>query len=131
MKKARPGMRIKCFGYFFTATPPEIPVADNIRISFCPYVRNDKETLHGPSNAKWLARTVKYASMSPSVMWREYYFSGAGFPRAYANIIAQDLRFIAEKGVKEVTSENSWGDRPGMRKKESFERDRLLQYHRR
>ncbi|MBR7108027.1 MAG: DUF4838 domain-containing protein [Lentisphaeria bacterium] len=117
VEKARPGMKIKCFGYFFTATPPEIPIAGNIRISFCPYVRNDKETLHGPSNAKWLKRTVKYTAMSPSVMWREYYFSGAGFPRAQANIIAQDLRFISKKGIKEVTSEHGWGDRPGMRKK--------------
>ena len=115
--KARPGTKIKCFGYFFTAIPPEIPIAPNIRISFCPYVRNDKETLHGPSNAKWLERTVKYARMSPSVIWREYYFSGAGFPRAQANIIAQDLRFIAKHGIKEVTSENSWGDRPGKREK--------------
>ena len=117
VEKARPGMKIKCFGYFFTATPPEIPIAHNIRISFCPYVRNDKETLHGPSNAKWLERTIKYTEMSPSVMWREYYYSGAGFPRAQANIIAQDLRFIAKRGVKEVTSEHSWGDRPGMREK--------------
>lgn len=116
VEKARPGMKIKCFGYFFTAIPPEIPVAHNIRVSYCPYVRNDKETLHGPSNKKWLERTVKYAAMSPSIIWREYYFSGAGFPRAQANIIAQDLRFICKKGIKEVTSEHSWGDRPGMRK---------------
>ena len=115
--KVRPGLMIKSFGYFFTATPPEIPVADNIRISFCPYVRNDKETLHGASNAKWLARTVKYAAMSPNVIWREYYFSGAGFPRPQANIIAQDLRFISKLGVKEVTSEHGWGDRPGKREK--------------
>ena len=117
VEKARPGMRIKCFGYFFTATPPEVAIAHNIRISFCPYVRNDKETLHGPSNSKWLERTIKYTEMSPSVMWREYYFSGAGFPRAQANIIAQDLRFIAKRGIKEVTSEHGWGDRPGMREK--------------
>ena len=117
VEKARPGMKIKCFGYLFTATPPEIPVAENIRISFCPYVRNDKETLHGPSNTKWLDRTIKFAEKSPSVIWREYYFSGAGFPRAQANIIAQDLRFISQKGIREVTSEHSWGDRPGMRKK--------------
>ena len=117
VEKARPGMKIKCFGYFFTATPPDVPIAHNIRISFCPYVRNDKETLHGPSNAKWLERTIKYTSMSPSVMWREYYYSGAGFPRAQANIIAQDLRFIAKRGIKEVTSEHGWGDRPGMREK--------------
>ena len=92
--KEFPKLQIKCFGYFFTAIPPEIPVEKNIRVSFCPYVRNDKETLHGASNAKWLERTRKYAKMSSEIIWREYYYSGAGFPRAQANIIAQDLRFI-------------------------------------
>lgn len=119
--KFRPKLKIKCFGYFFTAIPPEIKIEENIRISFCPYVRNDKETLHGPSNAKWLARTVKYAQMSPSIVWREYYFSKAGFPRAHANIIAQDLRFINKHGIKEVTSEHSWSDRPGKGRKSSLQ----------
>ena len=110
--KVRPSLDIKCFGYFFTAIPPEIPVEKNIVISFCPYVKNDKQTLHGAANAKWLERTKKYASMSPGVIWREYYFSGAAFPRAQANIIAQDLRFINTLGVRMIYSELSWADRP-------------------
>ncbi|MBO5822094.1 MAG: DUF4838 domain-containing protein [Lentisphaeria bacterium] len=121
--KEIPRLQVKCFGYFFTAVPPEIPVEKNIRISFCPYVRNDKETLHGPSNAKWLARTKKYASMSPGIIWREYYYSGAGFPRAQANIIAQDLRFINSLGVNMIYSELSWADRP------DFLRDRPAKEH--
>ena len=121
--KEFPKLQVKCFGYFFTAVPPEIPVEKNIRISFCPYVRNDKETLHGPSNAKWLERTKKYASMSPGVIWREYYYSGAAFPRAQANIIAQDLRFINSLGVKMIYSELSWGDRP------DFVRERPAKEH--
>ena len=119
-----PRLHVKCFGYFFTAVPPEIPVEKNIRISFCPYVRNDKETLHGASNARWLARTKKYAAMSPGVIWREYYYSGAAFPRAQANIIAKDLRFINTLGVRMIYSELSWADRP-----ESIHRKRPATEH--
>ena len=110
--KECPSLDIKCFGYFFTAIPPEIPVEKNIRISFCPYVRNDKETLFGKSNQRWLERTRKYAAMSPGIIWREYYFSGAGFPRPQANIIAKDLRYINTLGIRMIYSELSWADRP-------------------
>ena len=111
-----PDLEIKCFGYFFTAVPPEIPLHKSICVSFCPYIRNDKETLHGKSNAKWLERTVKYAAMSPNVNWREYYYSMAFFPRAQANIIAQDLRFINTLGIRMVSSEESFADRAGVMK---------------
>ena len=111
--KARPGLDIKCFGYFFTAVPPEIPVEKNIRISFCPYVRNDKQTLFGPTNVKWLERTNKYAKMSSGLMWREYYYCSRKFPRAQSNIIATDLRHINKHGIRMIYAETSWGDRYG------------------
>ena len=111
--KERPGLGVKCFGYFFTATPPEIPVEKNISISFCPYVRNDKQTLFGPTNAKWLERTNKYAKMSPGLMWREYYYCFRKSFRAHSNIIATDLRHINKQGIRMIYSELSWGDRPG------------------
>ena len=107
-----PKLEVKCFGYFFTAVPPEVPLFKTICVSYCPYVRNDKETLHGKTNAKWLERTVKYAKMTPNLIWREYYYSGAFFPRAQANIIAQDLRFINKLGVRMIYSEASFADRP-------------------
>ena len=111
--KERPGLGVKCFGYFFTATPPEIPVEKNISISFCPYVRNDKQTLFGPTNAKWLERTNQYAKMSPGLMWREYYYCMRKSFRAIASVAAIDLRYINKRGVRMIYSELSWGDRPG------------------
>ena len=122
--KECPNLDIKCFGYFFTAIPPEIQVEKNIRISFCPYVRNDKETLFGKSNQKWLERTRKYAAMSSGIIWREYYYSGAGFPRPQANIIAQDLRYINTLGIRMIYPELSWADRPA-----SEHRKRALTEH--
>ena len=110
--KECPHLDIKCFGYFFTAVPPKVPVEKNIRISFCPYVRNDKETLFGASNAKWLKRTTEYAQKSSGLMWREYYYCSQKFPRAQANIIAPDLRYINKHGIRMIYSELSWGDRP-------------------
>ena len=105
-----PKMQLKVYGYFFCAVPPEVKVHHAITVSFCPYVRNDKQTLHGESNARWLKRTVKWTEMCKNVNWREYYYSGAGYPRAQANIIAQDLRFINKRGVKMISPELSWGD---------------------
>ena len=109
----RPDLKIKTFGYFFTAVPPEIPVEKNIIISFCPYVRNDKETLHGKSNLRWLRRINKYAKMSSGIIWREYYFGSAHFPKAQANIIAQDLSYINKLGVRMIYAPVGWADRPG------------------
>ena len=110
--KIRPDLKVATFGYFFTAIPPEIPVEKNIRIKFCPYIRNDKQTLGGKTNAKWLARTQKYAKMSSKIFWREYYFACAASHRPQANIIARDLRYIRKLGIREVAPEISWGDIP-------------------
>ena len=108
-----PNLEIKTFGYFFTAVPPAIPIHPSICINFCPYVRNDKQTLHGPTNAKRLARTDKYAEMSKKLIWREYYYcSGGFFPRPLANIAAQDLRYINRLGIRRIYVEAGVADRP-------------------
>ncbi len=108
-----PSIEIKSYGYFFTAVAPLIPLHKNIAVSFCPYVRNDKETLQGQSNQIHKKRIVDYAKLSSKVIWREYYYSMAGYPRPLGNIAAQDLRFIRRLGVRRVYSEISWADRPG------------------
>ena len=112
-----PELEIKVYGYFFTAAPPKVKIFKNIVVSFCPYVRNDKENLHGKSNTKWLQRTNDYAAMSSNIIWREYYYCFAKFPRAQANVIAEDLRYISSRGVIMVFPELSWIDRPGYPKK--------------
>ena len=112
-----PELEIKVYGYFFTAIPPKVKIFKNIVVSFCPYVRNDKETLHGKSNAKWLERTNEYAAMSSNVIWREYYYCFAKFPRAQGNVIAEDLRYISSRGIIMVFPELSHIDRPGFPRK--------------
>ena len=98
-----PKLEIKTFGYFFTAVPPAVPIHPAVCVNFCPYVRNDKETIFGKTNAKWLRRTKEYAAMTPNLIWREYYFCyGCYFPRAIANISAVDLRFINKLGVRRM-----------------------------
>ena len=109
-----PKLEIKTFGYFFTAIPPAIPIHPSICINFCPYVRDDKQTLHGPANAKWLERTDKYAEMSKNLIWREYYYcSGGYFPRPLANVVAQDLRYINKLGIRRIYVEAGVADKPG------------------
>ena len=123
VQKERPGLLVKSFAYFFSAVPPAVKVHPMICVSFCPYVRNDKQTLHGETNGKWLERTKKWAKMSSNVIWREYYYSGAGYPRAQANIIAQDLSFINKLGIKRIYSELSWTDAIIARKKGPSEQE--------
>lgn len=108
-----PALEIKSYGYFFTATPPLIPLHPNISVSFCPYIRNDKEPITGPGNAVHKRRIIDYAKLCSKIIWREYYYSMAGFPRPLGNIAALDLRFIRRLGVRRVYSEISWGDRLG------------------
>lgn len=110
--KQYPNLQIKTFAYYFTAIPPKVKLFKTINVSFCPYIRNDKESLQGKSNAKWKKRLEGWAAMTPNVILREYYYSAASFPRPIANIAAEDLRFANQLGVRKLYSESSWADDP-------------------
>ncbi|MDD4098546.1 MAG: DUF4838 domain-containing protein, partial [Lentisphaeria bacterium] len=105
-----PRLMIQQYGYFFLAEPPLVKVEPNVKISFCPYIRNDKKPLSDPSNAKWKRRTDAWLANTPNLIWREYYYSGARFPRPIADIACQDLRYIQARGLTHVTSEFTWSD---------------------
>ncbi len=115
-----PHLQIKTFGYYFTAIPPKIKLFKTINVSYCPYIRNDKETFQGKTNAKWKKRLEDWAAMTPNVILREYYYSGAVFPRPIANIAAQDLRFANSLGVRKMYSESSWADDPQYKTRDIF-----------
>lgn len=108
--KKYPDVLLQTYGYFFTAIPPKTALEKNILVSFCPYIRNDKEPISGKSNTKWRLRTEDWLKLTPNLIWREYYYSGARFPRPLAEIMGQDLRYIQKKGVPYVTSEFTWSD---------------------
>lgn len=107
-----PDLQIKTFAYYFTAIPPKVKLFKTINVSYCPYIRNDKEPLTGKSNRKWKQRLEGWSEITPNVILREYYFSSAAFPRPLGNIVAQDLRFANKLGVKKLYSESSFADDP-------------------
>ena len=105
-----PDVLLQTYGYFFTAIPPKVKLEPNIAIAYCPYIRNDKEPLSGPSNQRWWKRTNGWLALTPNLMLREYYYSGAAFPRPLPEIMGQDLRYLQKHGIPSVTSEFTWSD---------------------
>ena len=108
--KEYPDVLLQTYGYFFTAIPPKVALEPNIAISYCPYIRNDKEPLSGKSNEKWQKRTDEWLKITSNLMLREYYYSGARFPRPLAEIMVQDLRYLQKHNIPSVTSEFTWSD---------------------
>lgn len=103
VNKEYPDVRINSFGYYFTAVPPKIKLSPSINVRFCPYVKNDKETVE--NTPKWKKRTEEWVYITPNIIWREYYGCASGFPRPLSKIVAKDLQFISKLGVRRVFSE--------------------------
>lgn len=114
MIEHHPGKRILTFGYFFTATPPEVKIAPNISISFCPITKNSKERLTGPSNKVWHARFLDWMEITSQLTWREYFGLVGPFPRPTDVIALSDLALINTQGINRTYSE-LYSDAPGRR----------------
>jgi hypothetical protein len=100
----RPDLTIRQYAYQQLAVPPKVPLEPNISIVYCPYPRNMKESaIGGPSNVKWRERTDEWLGLTRNLYWREYYFCACiYFPRPIAETVAEDLRYIRDKGVRDV-----------------------------
>jgi hypothetical protein len=96
---------IGTYAYFFTSTPPRVPIEDNIRVYFCPYVRKDQRSpLSAPINNHWWWRLEAWAKATPNLVMREYYGIENGY-RPLAETVAFDLKSYVARGVREFTSE--------------------------
>ena len=106
--KIRPDLRILQFAYMHLAIPPKVKVERNVILKFCPYPRNMREgVIRGASNAKWRARIDEWLVNTPEMYWREYYFCGnIYFPRPMADTAADDLRYIASRGIRYVYTDS-------------------------
>ena len=102
--RERPDLTIRQYAYQHLSVPPKVKIEPNISIVYCPYPRNMKESVvGGASNAKWRKRTDEWLGLTRNLYWREYYFCACiYFPRPIAETVAEDLRYIAKKGVGEV-----------------------------
>ena len=105
IRQVHPKLMIGTYAYFFTSTPPRIPLEDNIRVYFCPYVRKDQRTpLSAPINNHWWWRLEAWAKATPNVVMREYYGISNGY-RPLAETVAFDVRSYVERGIQEFTAE--------------------------
>lgn len=106
LKKKYPDMRINTYAYIFTAPAPDMKVAGNLNIIFCPFVKNDKFSILHPNNREWKERIDNWAKASKNVVWREYYGCASKFPRPIAEVAASDLRYVnKELGLHQVYAE--------------------------
>ena len=104
MAKVRPGTVLRQYAYVHLSVPPKCPVEPNIKLEWCPYPRNMKESIvKGPSNANWKERLDGWLSATKNIYYREYYFCGCiVYPRPIADTIAVDLRYIRDAGVRDA-----------------------------
>ncbi len=106
LEKKYPDLRINTFAYIFTAPAPDVKVAENLNIIFCPFVKNDKFSILQPANREWKERIDRWAKVSKNVVWREYYGCASKFPRPLADVAAVDLRYISrELGLHQAYAE--------------------------
>lgn len=98
-----PDKEINSFGYYFTAIPPRVKLFKTINVRFCPYVKNDKETVE--NTPKWKNRTEEWVKITPNLIWREYYGCASDFPRQLSDVAARDLQYISKLGIKRVFAE--------------------------
>lgn len=104
MARVRPGTVLRQYAYVHLAVPPKCAIEPNVKLEWCPYPRNMKESIvEGPSNANWKERLDGWLAVTKSIYYREYYFCGCIiYPRPITDTVAVDLRYIRDAGVADV-----------------------------
>jgi len=104
-----PNLTLTAYAYQFTAPAPAVRAHPMFDILFCPYPKDDKRSILAPENATWKDRIDAWAKVgSDNLVWREYYGCAADFPRPFADVAAEDMRYVnGTLGVRKITSEYS------------------------
>ena len=102
--KRHPGLVVRQYAYVYLSHPPRVKMPRNLKLEFCPYPRNMKESVfEGPDCAKWRARAEGWCKLTRNIYWREYYFCGCiYYPRPISDTAAIDLRHCARLGFPAV-----------------------------
>lgn len=99
-----PKLVVRQYAYVYLSHPPRVKMPANLKLEFCPYPRNMKESVfEGPSCAEWRRRAEGWAALTRNLYWREYYFCGCiYYPRPISDTAAVDLRHCARLGMPAV-----------------------------
>ncbi len=114
--KVYPNVYINSYAYMWTVNPSKVKLHSNLTARFCTAVKNDKESINGSSNEKWLKMAQDWSKMASTLVWREYYGLGADFCRPVAEVIADDLKTIHKLGINRAFAESHFKENPDRNK---------------
>ncbi|HCE43268.1 MAG TPA: hypothetical protein DET40_06950 [Lentisphaeria bacterium] len=104
--KTHPRVDILTYAYIFAVIPPPIKLEPNIRVMYCPFVKDDKFPIFDEKrNRQWREYTLGWGKASPKTFLREYYGCASEFPRPIEDVVQKDLQFCLENGIHEFNSE--------------------------
>ena len=106
LRRTHPDTIILTYAYIFTVVPPPLRLEPNIRVMYCPFVKDDKFPIFDPArNAKWRGYTLGWGQATDKTWLREYYGCAASFPRPIEFTVQADLQFCLTNGIREFHSE--------------------------
>ena len=96
-----PDLVVRQYAYVYLSLPPRVKIPKNLKLEFCPYPRNMKQSVvEGADNRKWRERIDGWLKLTDNIFWREYYFCGCiYYPRPISDTAAVDFRYLAKKGI--------------------------------
>lgn len=101
---AHPDLVVRQYAYVYLSHPPRVKIPKNLRLEFCPYPRNMKQSVvAGADNETWRKRADGWLALTDNLFWREYYFCGCiYYPRPISDTVAPDYRYLAKRGIPAV-----------------------------
>ncbi len=90
LKKKYPRVVLGVYAYVFTSQPPPFQLEKNIRVQFCPFVRDEKSQIYDDTKNRNWHQYLDEWSKSVSLLWIRDYFG-------YANVFPRPLEYTVQR----------------------------------
>ena len=105
--KRYPKVDVGVYAYIFTAEPPPFKLEKNVRVQYCPFVRDDKANIFDDNaNRNWHDYLDRWGVCGNNVWVRDYFGWANTFPRPIEYTVAKDVRYCIERGIREFSAEH-------------------------
>lgn len=90
--KKYPQVTVSKLAYLYAAVPPKVKLHPQLRPVYCPYPKDNKQSVFGPKNKKWAERSYQWAKISKITGIYEYFGDSSEFPRPISDVACKSLR---------------------------------------
>ena len=99
-----PDLVVRQYAYVYLAEPPRVEIPENLKLEFCPYPRDMKQSIfEGPDCADWKRMADGWLARTKNIFWREYYFCGCiYYPRPISDTAEVDFAYLAKADIPAV-----------------------------